>query len=268
MRPSTRWRNASTISRRSTGRRQCSFAKVPAETWAGPISFLCYSFGSPNWVQLGLSGHSCYTPRLGAMMATHGDYAVLDAGQFLPDGMADPEYRVPEVIIVWAQNPAAGCQDGFYGHWVVDCMKRGLQAHRRRPSLDLVLAPGRRSSCSFAPAPMRALALGMLNVIISEGLYDEEFVEEWTSGFEELRSAGGRIPARAGLGHHLGACRGHRRRRPPVRDEPSRPPSSGGCRSTWPPKAPRWLRPSPISGASPATWTCPGVTSSPSRPST
>ena len=30
----------------------------------GPITLLAYSFGSPNWVQLGLSGHSCYTPRL------------------------------------------------------------------------------------------------------------------------------------------------------------------------------------------------------------
>lgn len=32
-----------------------------------------------------------------------------------------------------------------------------------------------------------ALALGWLNVIINEGLYDKEFVEKWTIGFEELR---------------------------------------------------------------------------------
>jgi anaerobic selenocysteine-containing dehydrogenase len=31
-----------------------------------------------------------------------------------------------------------------------------------------------------------ALALGMLNVIIKEGLYDKEFVEKWTIGFEKL----------------------------------------------------------------------------------
>jgi len=35
-------------------------------------------------------------PALGAMMAVHGDYAVLDAGQFLPDGISDPEYKVPK----------------------------------------------------------------------------------------------------------------------------------------------------------------------------
>ena len=44
----------------------------------GPISFLTYSFGSPNWCQLGLSGQSCYTPRLGAMKSVMGDFCVID----------------------------------------------------------------------------------------------------------------------------------------------------------------------------------------------
>ena len=29
--------------------------------------------------------------------------------------------------------------------------------------------------------------MGMMNVIINEGLYDKEFVENWTYGFEELK---------------------------------------------------------------------------------
>lgn len=32
-----------------------------------------------------------------------------------------------------------------------------------------------------------ALALGMINVILNEGLYDKPFVEEWTVGFDELK---------------------------------------------------------------------------------
>jgi len=169
------------------------FAQGTGRDIGGPISFLCYSFGSPNWVQLGLAGHSCYTPRLAAMMFTHGDYAVLDAGQFVPDGMADPEYRVPEVIMVWAQNPAAGCQDGFYGHWVVDCVKRGSKLivvdprwtwFSSRAELFLQLRPGTDA----------ALALGMLNVIISEGLYDRDFVEKWCYGFEELAARAAEYP--------------------------------------------------------------------------
>ena len=38
------------------------------------------------------------------------------------------------------------------------------------------------------PATDDALALGMLHVIISEGLYDKKFVEDWTFGFEELKA--------------------------------------------------------------------------------
>ncbi len=56
----------------------------------GPISFLAYNYGSPNWCQLGLSGQSCYTPRLAAMKATLGDFCVLDASQFLGETLRDP----------------------------------------------------------------------------------------------------------------------------------------------------------------------------------
>lgn len=159
----------------------------------GPISFLCYSFGSPNWVQLGLAGHSCYTPRLGAMMATHGDYAVLDAGQFRAGGMDDPEYRVPEVILLWAQNPAAGCFDGFYGHWITDCMKRGSRLIVVDPRWTWFSSRAEKF-LQIRPGTDAALALGMLNVIISEELYDKAFVERWCHGFDELAARAAEYP--------------------------------------------------------------------------
>lgn len=37
------------------------------------------------------------------------------------------------------------------------------------------------------PGTDGALALGMLNVIINEGLYDKEFVAKWTNGFDQLK---------------------------------------------------------------------------------
>ncbi len=37
------------------------------------------------------------------------------------------------------------------------------------------------------PGTDSALALAMMNVIINEGLWDKEFVENWTFGFEELK---------------------------------------------------------------------------------
>ena len=152
----------------------------------GPISFLTYAFGSPNWVQWGLAGHSCYTPRLGAMFATQGDYCVLDASQFLEKRYDDPEWTPPKVIIVWAQNPITGCFDGFFGHWVVDCMKRGSKLIVVDPRVTWI-AGRAEIHLQSRPGTDGALALGMLNVIINEGLYDKEFVENWTFGFDELK---------------------------------------------------------------------------------
>ncbi len=162
------------------------FAQGTGRDIGGPISFLAYSYGSPNWCQLGLSGQSCYTPRLGAMKATVGDFIVADCSQFLEKRYEDPEYEVPKVIMVWGNNPITTCPDGFFGHWIVDCMKRGSKIisvdprhtwMTTRASYHLQLRPGTDG----------ALALGMLNVIINENIYDKDFVEKWTYGFDELR---------------------------------------------------------------------------------
>ena len=153
----------------------------------GPISFLAYSYGSPNWIQLGLAGHSCYTPRLGAMMATFGDYAVLDAAQFSEKRYDDPEYQVPEVIIVWAQNPMPGCPDGFFGHWIVDCMKRGSKLIVVDPRWTWFSSRAEKF-LQIRPGTDGALAMAMIHVIIEEELYDKEFVEKWTVGLDELKA--------------------------------------------------------------------------------
>ncbi|MBZ0140674.1 MAG: molybdopterin-dependent oxidoreductase, partial [Pseudorhodoplanes sp.] len=152
----------------------------------GPISFLAYSFGSPNWCQLGLSGQSCYTPRLGAMKAVMGDFGVVDCSQFLEKRYDDPQWVAPEVIIAWGQHPANGCPDAFYGHWIIDCMKRGSKI--------IAIDPRNTWTTSRAvhhlqnrPGTDGALALAMLNVIINEGLYDKDFVAKWVHGFDELK---------------------------------------------------------------------------------
>ncbi|MFH1489137.1 MAG: molybdopterin-dependent oxidoreductase [Pseudomonadota bacterium] len=152
----------------------------------GPISFLAYSYGSPNWCQLGLSGQSCYTPRLGAMKATLGEFIVADCSQFLEKRYEDPEYEVPKVILVWGNNPITTCPDGFYGHWIVDCMKRGSKIISVDPRHTWMTTRA-EYHLQLRPGTGGALALGMLNVIINENLYDREFVEKWTYGFDELK---------------------------------------------------------------------------------
>ena len=162
------------------------FAQGTGRDIGGPITFLAYNYGSPNWVQLGLSGHSCYTPRLGAMKATMGDYVVADCSQFLEKRYEDPEYELPKVIIVWATNPVATCPDGFFGHWIIDCMKRGTKIISVDPCYTW-LTTRAEYHLRIRPGTSGALALGMLNIIINEDLYDHKFVEKWTYGFDELK---------------------------------------------------------------------------------
>jgi anaerobic selenocysteine-containing dehydrogenase len=172
--------------REKHGAESVIFCQGTGRDIGGPITFLMYAYGSPNWVQVGLAGHACYTPRLGAMFATQGAYCVLDASQFLEKRYNSPEWTPPKYIILWAQNPIAGCHDGFFGHWIIDCMRRGSKL--------IVIDPCSTWFSSRAevhlqnrPGTDGAIAMGMLNVIINEELYDKEFVEKWTYGFEELK---------------------------------------------------------------------------------
>ena len=162
------------------------FSQGTGRDIGGPITMLCYSFGSPNWVQLGLSGHSCYTPRLGAMKGVFGDFAVADCSQFLAKRYEDPQWVPPEVIITWGQDSTTGCPDGFFGHWIVDCMKRGSKIIAVDPR-NTWLTSRAVHHLQLRPGTDGALALGLLNVIINEGIYDKVFVEKWVHGFEQLK---------------------------------------------------------------------------------
>ena len=154
----------------------------------GPITFLMYAYGSPNWVQVGLAGHACYTPRLGAMAATLGPtgYCVADCSQFLEKRFDSPEWTPPKYILVWAQNPIAGCHDGFYGHWIIDCMKRGSKIITIDPRATW-FSTRAEVHLQNRPGTDGIIALAMLNVIINDGIYDKKFVEKWCYGFEDLK---------------------------------------------------------------------------------
>ena len=216
------------------GAESAIFVQGTGRDIGGPITMLAYSFGSPNWVQLGLSGHSCYTPRLGAMKGVLGDYFVADCSQFLERRYEDPQWKVPEVIITWGQNSTMGCPDGFFGHWVVDCMKRGTKIIAVEPR-NTWLSSRALHHLQLRPGTDGALALGMLNVIIGEGLHDKAFVAKWVQGFDALRERESPKSRRKRL----------RRRRAPS-PGPSRRRSSGGCRWTCAPMAPRWPMPLPV----------------------
>lgn len=52
---------------------------------------------------------------------------------FFDDKYNDPRFERPEYMIVWGSNPLVSNPAGYFGHQIIDMMKMGHEAHRRRP---------------------------------------------------------------------------------------------------------------------------------------
>jgi len=123
--------------------------------------------GSPNYFSV---DSMCYRPRMIAYIMTYGNYP-----------SPDPENA--RCIILWASNPRAS--HPMRARQIERGMKKGAKL--------IVIDPRRTNAAQKAdihlqvrPGTDCALALGMLNVIISENLYDADFVSNWTVGFDKL----------------------------------------------------------------------------------
>ena len=156
-------------------------------------SRLCWSFGSPNYGNV-LSGNACYLPRVAGMAATTGSFWIADVAQHFPDRFDHEGWTMPEVMFVWGNNPLIANSDGFFGHWVIDLMKRGMKTVVIDPRVTFLAAKA-DLHLPIRPGTDAALALGMLNVIINEEIYDKEFVDCWCYGFDELKERVQEYPA-------------------------------------------------------------------------
>lgn len=96
-----------------------------------------------------------------------------------------PDYWHTKCIVLWGHDPQPNKWTAEY-LWIRNAIKRGAKLivvdprvcfSAKRADLHLRLRPGSDP----------ALMLGWLHVIINEGLYDKDFVANWTVGFEELR---------------------------------------------------------------------------------
>jgi len=152
--------------------------QMPALSWAG--------FKSPNDCGGFLSGDSCYTPRMASMNAMFGCTLVVDCSQFFEDRYNNPEWKAPDYTLIWGCNPVVSNSDGFMGHWIVDTMKLGTKLIVVDPRLTWLAAKA-EYHLQLRPGTDAALALGFLNVIINEELYDADFVDKWTYGFDMLK---------------------------------------------------------------------------------
>lgn len=146
---------------------------------------LAYSFGSPNCIYP-LSGTSCYLPRIAAMFNIAGFECIADCSQEYYKRYDEPQYVQTELYVVWGHNPVYCSSDGFFGHWLVDLMRRGTRLIVIDPRVTW-LAARAEMHLQIRPGTDGALALAALHVICEEKLYDSEFVEKWTYGFDQLQ---------------------------------------------------------------------------------
>lgn len=142
--------------------------------------------GSPNEGVPYFAGNSCYLPRIASMACMLGGSCVMDCSQFLPKRYDDPRYVVPEYCIIWGHQPFYSNADGFYGHWITDLMKRGMEVAVVDPQLTWIAAKAGENWLRVRPGGDGALAMAMLKVICDEKLYDADFCDKWVYGLEAV----------------------------------------------------------------------------------
>ncbi len=134
------------------------------------------AFGSPNSTGV---AHICYAPRVAASYITTGNnIPVCDLYGFGGEN--------PECIVIWGCNIThAGASDGMCGGTVQRAIKNAKKVIVIDPRK---IDPAKNADhwLQIRPGTDGALALAMLHVIVSENLYDNNFVENYTVGFEEL----------------------------------------------------------------------------------
>jgi anaerobic selenocysteine-containing dehydrogenase len=135
---------------------------------------LLFPFGSPNTTGVGAI---CYVAH--GIIAPATTYGVWDIDTF-----ADLENS--DLVVVWGDNPVTDSPPVNLVR-IKEAQKRGAEVividHRRSGT---VQATGGRW-LSVRPGTDGALALSMIQVVITEDLYDHEFVEKWTVGFAGLK---------------------------------------------------------------------------------
>ena len=127
-------------------------------------------FGAPNVTS---PGYVCYIPRVGSSIITCGGLPICDYD------------NNPNCVMVWGCNPVLTNPDEYKAIKLCKVLNRGAKLIVVDPRFTQ-LASRADLWLQLRPGTDTALALGMLNVIIREELYDKKFVEKWTFGFDKL----------------------------------------------------------------------------------
>lgn len=124
------------------------------------------------------AGHICYFPRLVVFGFMVGGRLYCDYQGF--------GGQYPKSQIVWAKQLEHSNADGEMGLWFLDSLEKCKNLIIVDPRVTAITSRATHW-LQIRPGTDTALAMGMMNVIINENLYDKEFVANWTHGFEKLR---------------------------------------------------------------------------------
>ncbi len=146
----------------------------PSGVTVSSASSVLFPFGSPNTLGVGAL---CYVSF--AMIAPHvtmGEYYIT----------MDTDIEQAELIVIWGANPATDSPPLAHEQ-IMRARARGAEVIAIDPQRN-----GTARACDAEWIPIRpgtdgALALGMIQVLLEEELYDAGFATNWTVGFEELR---------------------------------------------------------------------------------
>ena len=145
----------------------------PADVAVSSASSVLFPFGSPNTLGVGAL---CYVSF--AMIAPH-----VTMGEMLITMEVDLEQT--ELIVLWGANPATDSPPLAH-HQIVKARERGAEVIAIDPRRTATAKETEAEWVPVRPGTDGALALGMIQVLIEEELYDDRFVREWTVGFSSL----------------------------------------------------------------------------------
>lgn len=133
------------------------------------------ALGTPNWYEPGLA--QCFIPRITVSHLTYGDFVVGDYYGQVP----------PRCIVFWGHNPLVTGPDGELSFVVRRALAQGAKGIAIDPRCS---ETGKKCALwlPIRPGTDAALALAMIHVLIREKIFDQEFVERWTIGFEALKA--------------------------------------------------------------------------------
>jgi anaerobic selenocysteine-containing dehydrogenase len=142
-----------------------------AADWGAPWAYarrFMDAFGSPNVIG---NGAVCHVARELAHVATYG-------------AMTSADYRNAKCILIFGKNDRDTNPAAYES--ILSAKKDGANL--------IVIDPVRTKLAEMADVWMQIkpgadglLALSMVNVMVTEELYDPQFVHKWTIGFDELR---------------------------------------------------------------------------------